>query len=71
MNDWFETQWAGIAQVFRLRRWVKDGDNEREEIVYGFTNLLKARKRMPLACWPSNKLMGASKIVCIIGAMSP
>jgi predicted transposase YbfD/YdcC len=39
MNDWFETQWAGVAQVFRLRRWVKDGDNEHEEIVYGFTNL--------------------------------
>jgi hypothetical protein len=39
MNDWFETEWAGVAQVFRLRRHVKDGDKEREETVYGLTNL--------------------------------
>lgn len=39
MNEWFETEWAGIAQVFRLRRHVKDGDKEREEVVYGLTNL--------------------------------
>jgi len=39
MNEWFETEWAGIAQVFRLRRHVKDGDKEREEVVYGVTNL--------------------------------
>jgi len=39
MNEWFETQWAGVAQVFRIRRHVKDGDKEREEIVYGLTNL--------------------------------
>jgi predicted transposase YbfD/YdcC len=39
MNEWFETEWAGVAQVFRLRRQVKDGDKEREEIVYGLTNL--------------------------------
>ncbi len=39
MNEWFETQWAGIAQVFRVRRSVKEGDNEREETVYGITNL--------------------------------
>ena len=39
MNEWFETEWAGVAQVFRLRRHVKDGDKEREETVYGITNL--------------------------------
>jgi predicted transposase YbfD/YdcC len=39
MNEWFETEWAGIAQVFRLRRQVKAGEQEREEIVYGLTNL--------------------------------
>ncbi|EFH80734.1 ISAs1 family transposase [Ktedonobacter racemifer] len=41
MNDWFEPQWAGVAQVFRLRRHTthqKDG-KVREEIVYGLTNL--------------------------------
>jgi len=39
MHEWFETQWAGIAQVFRLRRQVKEGEQEREEIVSGVTNL--------------------------------
>ena len=39
MNEWFETEWAGVAQVFRLRRHVKDSDKEREETVYGLTNL--------------------------------
>ncbi len=32
MNEWFEPQWAGVAQVFRLRRYVKDGEKEREEM---------------------------------------
>jgi predicted transposase YbfD/YdcC len=41
MNEWFEQEWAGIAQVFRLRRYVKDGEKEREEIVYGVTNLTR------------------------------
>lgn len=70
MNGWFETEWAGVAQVFRLRRSVKDGDKEREEIVYGVTNLLKASKRMPRACSPSNKRIGASKIGCKTSAMA-
>ena len=39
MNDWFETEWAGVAQVFRLRRNVQDGEKAREETVYGVTNL--------------------------------
>jgi predicted transposase YbfD/YdcC len=39
MNGWFETEWAGVAQGFRLRRDVKAGEQEREEIVYGFANL--------------------------------
>jgi predicted transposase YbfD/YdcC len=39
MNGWFEKDWAGIAQVFKIRRWVKQKNEEREEIVYGFTNL--------------------------------
>lgn len=41
MNEWFEQHWAGIAQVFRLRRSVKDGEKAREEIVYGVTNLTR------------------------------
>ncbi len=39
MNEWFETEWAGVAQVFRLRRDVKEGDKKREETVSGVTNL--------------------------------
>jgi predicted transposase YbfD/YdcC len=42
-NEWFETEWAGVAQVFRLRRTVKDGEKEREETVYGLTNLPRKR----------------------------
>ncbi len=41
MNEWFETEWAGVAQVFRLRRSVKDTEKEREEIAYGLTNLTR------------------------------
>lgn len=47
MNEWFETEWAGIAQVFRIRRYVKgrdqpkdkEGEKDPGEIVYGVTNL--------------------------------
>lgn len=39
MNEWCETEWAGVAQVFRLHRHVQDGDKIREETVYGLTTL--------------------------------
>ena len=39
MNEWCETEWAGLAQVFRLHRNVTEADNKREETVYGLTNL--------------------------------
>ena len=39
MNEWFEKDWTGLAQIFRLRRVVKEAENHREEIVYGITNL--------------------------------
>ena len=38
MNEWFEKEWAGIAQIFKIRRSVKEGEKEREEMVYGFSN---------------------------------
>ncbi len=41
LNAWFETEWAGVSQVFRLRRSVKDAEKEREEIAYGLTNLTR------------------------------
>jgi len=39
MNEWFQQEWAGIAQVFMIRRTVKTKGQERIEIVYGLTNL--------------------------------
>jgi predicted transposase YbfD/YdcC len=57
MNEWFETEWAGVAQVFRVRRYVKEGEHEREEIVYGITNL--RRQESPClspACPPASSL---------------
>ena len=39
MNEWFEKDWAGIAQIFKIRRTVTQGEKVREEIVYGFTSL--------------------------------
>src|ERR1700676_3977076 len=30
MNEWSETEWAGVAQVFRLRRKVKEADKDRQ-----------------------------------------
>ncbi len=41
MNEWVEKEWAGIAQVFRIRRYVKAAEKEREVIVYGVTNLTR------------------------------
>jgi predicted transposase YbfD/YdcC len=38
MNDWFHNDWAGMAQVFRIRRTVTAKGEERTEIVYGITN---------------------------------
>jgi len=39
MNEWFEKDWTGLAQIFRIRRMVKTAEKEREEVVYGITNL--------------------------------
>ena len=39
IDERFQKKWPGIAQIFKIRRYVKEGNKEREEIVYGFTNL--------------------------------
>ena len=39
MNAFFEREWAGIAQIFKIRRYVEKEGKEHEEMVYGFTNL--------------------------------
>lgn len=43
MNEWFEREWAGMAQVFRIRRTVERGNEKREAIVYGLTNLSRKK----------------------------
>jgi predicted transposase YbfD/YdcC len=43
MNQWFEKEWSNVAQVMKIRRWVKKGEEEREEMVYALTNLPRAR----------------------------
>jgi predicted transposase YbfD/YdcC len=39
LNEYFETRWAGIQQVFRLERIVKEKGQTRREVVYGLTSL--------------------------------
>lgn len=39
MNEWFEKDWAGMAQVFMIRRSVKEKGEERIERVYGMTSV--------------------------------
>ena len=39
MNEFFEKDWAGIAQIYMIKRTVKEKDEERIEIVYGLTSL--------------------------------
>ncbi|MBA2396776.1 MAG: ISAs1 family transposase [Ktedonobacteraceae bacterium] len=39
MNEWFEKEWDGIAQIFKIRRTITQGEEVREEIIYGFTSL--------------------------------
>jgi predicted transposase YbfD/YdcC len=39
MNEFFEKDWPGIAQVWMIKRTVKEKGEERIEIVYGMTNL--------------------------------
>lgn len=39
MNEWFERDWTGIAQIFMIRRTVTENDETRIEKVYGMTSL--------------------------------
>src|SRR5438874_1875209 len=39
LNDFLAGQWAGVAQVFRLTRIVKEDGKTRTEVVYGITSL--------------------------------
>ena len=39
MNQWFEKKWAGIAQVFMIRRTITEKGKTHIETVYGITSL--------------------------------
>ena len=39
MNEWFEEEWSGIAQVFLIRRQIRKKGEERREMVYGMTSV--------------------------------
>jgi predicted transposase YbfD/YdcC len=43
MNNYFAHDWIGVAQVFMIRRTVKEKGEERVEIVYGITNLMRKK----------------------------
>jgi predicted transposase YbfD/YdcC len=43
LNDFLGKQWAGIAQVFRLTRTVREKGITRTEVVYGITSLSPAQ----------------------------
>ena len=43
LNELLAGQWAGVAQVFRLRRTVIEQGQTRTEVVYGLTSLSPAR----------------------------
>lgn len=43
LNEFLAGQWAGVAQIFRLTRTVKEDGKTRQEVVYGITSLSPAR----------------------------
>jgi len=43
MNRFFAKEWAGIAQVFMIKRTVVEKDETRIEIVYGLTSLSRKK----------------------------
>ncbi len=39
MNEWFEKEWTGIAQVFMIRKTIKEKGKEKIEDFYGITSV--------------------------------
>ena len=39
MNEWFEKDWTGIAQIFMIRRTITEKGETRVESVYSMTSL--------------------------------
>lgn len=42
MKEWFEVEWAGVEQVFRIERTVVSGEKTHQEVSYGLTNFTPA-----------------------------
>lgn len=42
MNEWFQKDWAGTAQIFLIRKSVKEKREEVIKVSYGITNLPRA-----------------------------
>lgn len=55
MNEWFEKEWAGTAQVFMIRKVVKKKEKEVIKISYGITNVPRAKAdARKLLAWRRN-----------------
>lgn len=67
MNAWFEQDWAGMAQILLIRRFVTQGEKKREEIVAGFTNLPR-KKANAKRLLDLNQKHWHIRIDCIIAA---
>ncbi len=39
MNEWFEREWVGIAQVFMIKKTVKEKGEETKKTFYGITSV--------------------------------
>lgn len=39
MNEWFQQEWAGIAQVYKIKRTIQKRGEESIEILYGITSV--------------------------------
>jgi hypothetical protein len=49
-NAWFEPDWADIAQISLIRRFVMQGEKEREER-WPVLRTCPERKPLPNGCW--------------------
>jgi len=58
MNGFFEKDWPGIAQVWKIKRTVKEKGEERVEVVYGMTNLSRKKANAERLLQLNSKTLG-------------
>jgi hypothetical protein len=70
LHDWFDKQWEGIEQVFRLERTARllKTHETRHEVVYGLEHL-SMRHAPPWRMLHLVKDIGPLRTVCIIAEM--